>query len=398
LLQSSLDSGRKRGSPSSRSNSSEYVGDASDLAASESHEGITPVDMRVVSLARRHDRWRKFVARNSAVGLVEGQDFERFDAVDGRSLSVTDPRLPRYFKPLPTPNSSLAPSTTASPGQQDAMVEVSKPSGRPDSTVALSDSETTDIWETVLQRSPGVVGCGLSHVALWEELVSSYKQIQESTKSNRSYNNNSVHGDSIKNCSVDWIGTKAGCRGNETSSSDKDVKKLRGGHLLVVLEDDAEVLCSREVWTSLISSLQPDFDGVLQLGFHARKEPSAADVWDNHHATVTASQNLNVRLVPLPFERFLGGTFGYVISARQAQCFLGVLGSRNDTSSSSSSSNTSSSDSFDGRFGGATFAVDHFMRAHTEPRHWWATEPRIVHAEFAYASSGAVDSDVASGA
>jgi len=414
--QGSLNSRSNRASSSSNS---ENVRGASDIAAPAERKGIMNVDVRVVSLARRQDRWRTFVARNSAMGLAEGRDFKKFDAVDGRTLSATDPRLPRYFKPLPTPNSSLASTITATALALDAAAKQEDDMGADSkSAPKLSEIERVDIWESILRRSPGLVGCGLSHVALWEELVMNDNQIKESTKSNPNSVKNSTRDHSSGKCTSSILETKECSSSNGPSSSDKKVEEYRGDQLLVVLEDDAEVLCTRDVWMSLISSLQPNFDGVLQLGFHARKEPSAAEVWDNHHTafTETPSQEPNVRVVPLPFERFLGGTFGYVISARQAQRFLNVLGSRvpcrtNSTNSSSGSNHSSSSSSSnvpvegkrkdevcDGRFGGATFAVDHFMRAHTEARHWWATEPRIVHADFAYASNGAVDSDVASGA
>jgi hypothetical protein len=177
------------------------------------------------------------------------------------------------------------------------------------------------------------------------------------------------------------------------------------------------VLCSKEQLAALLASLQGSgFGGVLLLGFYARQEPSAAEVWDSHAAAAHASGE--VRAVPLPAARFLGGTFGYVISTQQARRFLDELARRepsgaevnsnnssissirSSTTSDSSSDSNSKSRAFDGRFGGATFAVDHFMRAHAAPQHWWAAEPRVVHAEFAYTSGGGatVDSDVAGGA
>ena len=180
---------------------------------------------------------------------------------------------------------------------------------------------------------------------------------------------------------------------------------------MVVLEDDAELLVSRRALAELLGRLlRTGFDGVASLGYHARGRPDAATEWDlaasedYHHDFGDARFSVGfsgrgggrgggeegreggteVAVAPLlPKRRFLGGTFGYVISAAQAGRFLAAAAGRVGTGG------------FDQSRG--TFAVDHFMRETAAEEHWMAASPRVVHAAFAYVPSTAVghrDSDV----
>jgi len=192
-----------------------------------------------------------------------------------------------------------------------------------------------------------------------------------------------------------------------------------GGQLMVVLEDDAVLLVDKTELAALVESLS-NFDGVAFLGYHARQQPSALEAWDLALSTANyddedsgclidaglgdgrgrarsrndgslaltcyggkvlpSSQSLG--FAPMSKAAFLGGTFAYVISAKQASRYLAVLATKEGR--------------FDQKQG--TFAVDHFMRVHTDVERWWGAAPlRVVHSDFAYVrgGQGMADSDIA---
>jgi hypothetical protein len=188
-----------------------------------------------------------------------------------------------------------------------------------------------------------------------------------------------------------------------------------GADLMVVLEDDAVLLVGVEELSALVGSLASSgFDGVAMLGFHARQQPSALEAWELSTELQTQQQQQQqqqqerapplppLRVAPLPKASFLGGTFAYVVSAKQAKRYLEVLLLGNETPVEGEGQGDG-----DGRFDQVkgTFAVDHFMRAHTEDGRWWGVSPlRVAHSDFAYksrlsgeggTSSSAPDSDIA---
>jgi len=208
------------------------LGPASSVAGGASVGGA---DVAVVSLARRSDRWRGFVRRAAASGLVEGRHFSRFDAVDGRGMRGDDPDLRKRFAPLP--------GGPEGPGGWDGLLT---------------------------EGRAGVVGCGLSHVALW-------------------------------------------------------ARAAAGGKLFVVLEDDATILPGLRGLEEVVAGLAArGFDGVAFLGYHRRGGLSAEDEYFDLSSGDPSGESV-VAVSPLAKGHFLGGTFGYVLSPGQASRFLATL-------------------------------------------------------------------------
>lgn len=398
------------------------------------HSVVIVVPVRVVSLLRRaRDRWQWFVRSAHKQGLLEHVHFRRHQAVDGQQLSANDPRLVKFFVPPPLPplplpplgavasaSSASPPSTTSSSSPLSSAVTSSLSSSSTSSSVAVPPLFSGAF---VRGHSGGVVGCALSHVALWQELVEAAGlKVGPSMKPSSSSPSSSLSSSSSSLASQGEGGEEA----DEEKAEENQAENVAvtaaeaaatteaaatGADLMVVLEDDAVLLVGVEELSALVGSLASSgFDGVAMLGFHARQQPSALEAWELSTELQTQQQQQQqrapplppLRVAPLPKASFLGGTFAYVVSAKQAKRYLEVLLLGNETPVEGGGQGDG-----DGRFDQVkgTFAVDHFMRAHTEDGRWWGVSPlRVAHSDFAYksrlsgegdTSSSAPDSDIA---
>jgi hypothetical protein len=305
---------------------------------------------QVVTLGRRRDRWATLVARLADHGFEVGADMVPFDAVDGQALALDDPRL-AVFHPAALP--------------------------------------------ALLADQPGVVGCALSHIALWRAHVANaaarcaakaghtggggapFGSLNDAADAVAATADAAAAAEALVEVTVDAAGNAAGgCAAD--------------GELLLVLEDDAQLAVGRDELGFFLGFLR-DFDGVLFLGYHARAALSAYDEWavaavgslgslgslgsiGREAAGAPAAPRALYRAVPLAPQRYLGGTFAYVVSAAHAARLLRAVDS-------------------EGLRDGA-IAIDHFIRANSAGRLLMAVEPRIAHSDFAY-TRGAHDSDIA---